>query len=126
MENNEDMAQKLNRIKSLNVGISLDDFGTGYSTLSYLDKLSIDELKIDKAFIDAIPQDGEKNILLDTIIAMGKTLNMTVVAEGVEHEYQRKYLEKKLCDIYQGYLFSKPVSKQECMRYFKASSAMLR
>lgn len=126
MENNEDMVQKLNSIKSLNVGISLDDFGTGYSTLSYLDKLSIDELKIDKAFIDAIPQDGEKNILLDTIIAMGKTLNMTVVAEGVEHEYQRKYLEKKLCDIYQGYLFSKPVSKQECMRYFKASSAMLR
>jgi diguanylate cyclase (GGDEF)-like protein/PAS domain S-box-containing protein len=126
MENNRDMVQKLNRIKSLNIGISLDDFGTGYSTLSYLDKLSIDELKIDKAFIDAIPKDGEKNILLDTIIAMGKTLNMTVVAEGVEYEYQREYLKEKSCDIYQGYLFSKPVSKQECMKHFKASSSMLR
>jgi diguanylate cyclase (GGDEF)-like protein/PAS domain S-box-containing protein len=115
MENNKEMAYKLNKIKSLNVGISLDDFGTGYSTLSYLDKLSIDELKIDKAFIDAIPEDGDKNILLDTIIAMGKTLNMTVVAEGVEYEYQRKYLEKKQCDIYQGYLFAKPVTRQECL-----------
>jgi len=119
MENNLDMIHKLNQIKSLNVGISLDDFGTGYSTLSYLDKLSVDELKIDKAFIDAIPEDGEENILLDTIIAMGKTLNMSVVAEGVEYEYQRAYLEKKECDIYQGYLFSKPVSKQECVQYFK-------
>jgi len=118
MENNQEMAQKLNKIKSLNVGISLDDFGTGYSTLSYLDKLSIDELKIDKAFIDAIPEDGDKSILLDTIIAMGKTLNMTVVAEGVEYEYQRKYLENKRCDIYQGYLFAKPVTKQECVRFF--------
>jgi len=122
MENNLDMIHKLNQIKSLNVGISLDDFGTGYSTLSYLDKLSVDELKIDKAFIDAIPKDGHANILLDTIIAMGKTLNMTVVAEGVEHEYQRAYLEKKECDIYQGFLFSKPVSKQECIRYFQASA----
>jgi len=118
MENNKEMAYKLNKIKSLNIGISLDDFGTGYSTLSYLDKLSIDELKIDKAFIDAIPKDGDKNILLDTIITMGKTLNMTVVAEGVEYEYQRQYLEDKLCDIYQGYLFAKPVTKQECMQYF--------
>jgi diguanylate cyclase (GGDEF)-like protein/PAS domain S-box-containing protein len=118
MEENWEMIHKLNKIKSLNIGISLDDFGTGYSTLSYLDKLSVDELKIDKAFIDAIPRDGDKNILLDTIIAMGKTLNMTVVAEGVEQEYQRAYLEKKKCDVYQGFLFSKPVSMQECLQYF--------
>jgi len=118
MENNREMIHKLNKIKSLNVGISLDDFGTGYSTLSYLDKLSLDELKIDKAFIDAIPEDGNRNILLDTIIAMGKTLNMTVVAEGVEHEYQRAYLHDKECDVYQGYLFSKPVDKRRCAAYF--------
>ncbi len=120
MENNNDMVKKLLEIKSLNVGISLDDFGTGYSTLSYLDKLSIDELKIDKAFIDAIPENGKSNILLDTIISMGKTLNMTVVAEGVEHEYQRQYLYDKGCDIYQGYLFSKPVSKEEYSKYLLA------
>jgi diguanylate cyclase (GGDEF)-like protein/PAS domain S-box-containing protein len=118
MEDNWEMIHKLNKIKSLNIGISLDDFGTGYSTLSYLDKLSVDELKIDKAFIDAIPKNGKKSILLDTIIAMGKTLNMTVVAEGVEQEYQRAYLEEKKCDVYQGYLFSKPVSMQECLQYF--------
>lgn len=113
MENHEHMVQKLNELKTLDVSISLDDFGTGYSTLSYLHKLSIDELKIDKAFIDEIPRDGNKSIILDTIIAMGKTLNMSVVAEGVEHEYQRQYLKDKGCDIYQGYLFSKPLPKEE-------------
>ncbi len=116
MENHEQMAGKLDKIKSLNVGISLDDFGTGYSTLSYLNRLSIDELKIDKAFVDAIPKVGSsehESIVLDTIIAMGKTLNMSVVAEGVEHEYQRQYLEDKGCDIYQGFLFSKALPKEE-------------
>ena len=109
MENFDKMVERLNKIKTLGVSISLDDFGTGYSTLSYLSKLSIDELKIDKAFVDEIPTNGDSTIVLDTIIAMGKTLNMSVVAEGVEHEYQRKYLEEKGCDIYQGYLFSKPL-----------------
>jgi EAL domain-containing protein (putative c-di-GMP-specific phosphodiesterase class I) len=118
MENNKEMVYRLNQIKSLNVGIALDDFGTGYSTLSYLDKLSIDALKIDKAFVDAIPKDGTQNILLDTIIAMGKTLNMLVIAEGVEEEYQRQYLLNKGCDIYQGYLFSKPLPEKEFIEKF--------
>lgn len=113
LENYDEMAEKLNKIKALGVHISLDDFGTGYSTLSYLNKLSIDELKIDKAFVDEIPTSGDKSIVLDTIIAMGKTLNMSVVAEGVEHEYQRDYLKQKGCDIYQGYLFSKPIPLNE-------------
>ena len=117
MENHEQMVKKLNELKTLNVGISLDDFGTGYSTLSYLNTLSIDELKIDKAFVDVIPTENQRNthtsIVLDTIIAMGKTLNMSVVAEGVEHEYQRQYLEEKGCDIYQGYLFSKALPREE-------------
>jgi diguanylate cyclase (GGDEF)-like protein/PAS domain S-box-containing protein len=120
-ENNQEISQQLNRIKSLNIGISLDDFGTGYSTLAYLDKLSIDELKIDKAFIHDIPENGEKSILVDTIITMGKTLDMTIVAEGVEYEYQREYLAKKSCDLYQGFLFSKPVSRSECFKHFSAS-----
>ncbi len=116
MENHQLMVEKLNKIKSLGVGISLDDFGTGYSTLSYLNKLSIDELKIDKAFVDTIPKEGKnehQSIVLDTIIAMGKTLNMSVVAEGVEYEYQRQYLKEKGCDIYQGFLFSKALSRDE-------------
>jgi len=115
MENVDNMIKIINKIKKLGIHISLDDFGTGYSTLSYLSKLSIDELKIDKAFVDEIPKDGESTIVLDTIIAMGKTLNMSVVAEGVEHEYQRKYLEEKGCDIYQGYLFSKALPEKEYM-----------
>jgi diguanylate cyclase (GGDEF)-like protein/PAS domain S-box-containing protein len=117
MENNEEMAKTLKKIKSLNVGILLDDFGTGYSTLSYLDKLSIDALKVDKAFVDAIPKDGTKNILLDTIITMGKTLNMVVIAEGVEHAYQYEYLLDKKCDVYQGYYLSKPLCEKEYIAY---------
>jgi len=113
MKNPELIASKLNKIKTLGVTISLDDFGTGYSTLSYLHKLSIDELKIDKAFVDDIIESENKSIVLDTIIAMGKTLNMSVVAEGVEHEYQRQYLQDKGCDVYQGYLFSKALPKEE-------------
>jgi len=113
VENVDSMVEKLNKIKTLGVSISLDDFGTGYSTLSYLSKLSIDELKIDKAFVDEIPTDGNKSIVLDTIIAMGKTLNMSVVAEGVEHEYQREYLKEIGCDVYQGYLFSKALSQTD-------------
>jgi len=112
MENVDMMIAKLNHIKTLGISISMDDFGTGYSTLSYLSKLSIDELKIDKAFVDEIPENGDSSIILDTIIAMGKTLNMSVVAEGVEHEYQRIYLNKMGCDVYQGYLFSKALSKE--------------
>ena len=116
MENHADMLKIINKIKTLNVGISLDDFGTGYSTLSYLNTLSIDELKIDKAFVDSIPKNGQlgnKSIILDTIIAMGKILDMLVVAEGVEHEYQRQYLIDKGCDIYQGFYFSKALPKEE-------------
>lgn len=118
MENLDKMREKLNQIKTLGINISLDDFGTGYSTLSYLSKLSIDELKIDKAFVDEIPENGNSSIVLDTIIAMGKTLNMSVVAEGVEHEYQRQYLEDKGCDIYQGYLFAKPMMQKSYMKRY--------
>ena len=112
-DNNEKLIKKLQDINAIGIKISLDDFGTGYSSLSYLNKLPINAFKIDKSFVDDIPKRGEKKILLDTIIAMGKALDMGVVAEGVEEEYQRNYLIKHGCIYYQGYLFSKPITEDE-------------
>ncbi|RLA69905.1 MAG: hypothetical protein DRG09_04615 [Epsilonproteobacteria bacterium] len=113
LENHENIINKLNAIKSLGVNISMDDFGMGYSSLSYLHRLPIDIIKVDKNFVMQISEDGGKAVLLDTIIAMGKSLNKTVVAEGVEYEYQRQYLIKNGCINYQGYLFSKPLKESE-------------
>jgi diguanylate cyclase (GGDEF)-like protein len=104
----------LKKIKNLGVHICMDDFGTGYSSLSYLRKFPIDSLKIDKSFVDDIRRDGDnEHILLNTIIAMGQTLNLHVIAEGVEDEYQVDYLREKGCGYYQGYYCSKPIPEKD-------------
>ena len=113
VDNSDKIIKKLDRIDSLGVRICMDDFGTGYSSLSYLNRLPISAFKIDKSFVDDIPKSGDKKILLNTIIAMGKTLDMGVIVEGVEEEYQRKYLIKHGCVYYQGYLFSKPIPEDK-------------
>lgn len=114
LENRRLTLEKLNKMKSMGVKICIDDFGTGYSSLSYLHHLPIDAIKVDKIFVDEIKEEsGEQPIILNTIIAMGKMLDMFVLAEGVEHEYQRKYLQEHGCDFYQGYLFSKPLNESE-------------
>jgi diguanylate cyclase (GGDEF)-like protein len=101
-------------LKELGFNLSLDDFGTGYSSLSYLSRLPIDTIKINKSFVDDISQG--KNILVDTIISMARSLKMNVVAEGVESESQKEYLHKQGCSLYQGFLFSEAVPERE---YFK-------
>ena len=113
--------EMLSKIRKLGVRISMDDFGTGYSSLSYLSKLPIDSLKIDKAFVDEIPKDTRaKKILIDTIIVMARTLDLCVVAEGVEEEYQLEYLRERDCMFYQGYLFSKPLCEGEYLELIKS------
>lgn len=108
----------LEKIKAMGVNICLDDFGTGYSSLSYLHQYPVDSIKIDKSFVHLIEKDGSKAVLLDTIIAMGETLDLKIIAEGVEEEYQLEYLIQKQCSYYQGYLFSKPLEKQRYMDLF--------
>lgn len=112
----------LTKIKRLGVSICMDDFGTGYSSLSYLHRFPIDSLKIDKAFVDFIPRNDEKTILLDTIIIMARTLGLKVIAEGVEEEFQREYLIKKGCLYYQGALFSGPVEEYEFIEFIGTDS----
>ncbi len=109
MDGSDQTINTLNRIKSLGITLSIDDFGTGYSNLSYLHKLPIDILKIDKAFIDTVTSITQKAPIVDTIILFAQNLNLKVVAEGAETAEQVRYLKKQGCDQIQGYFFSKPL-----------------
>lgn len=104
---------RLNKIKEIGLQLSLDDFGTGYSSLSYLKRFPIDTLKIDQAFVRDIKTDHEAAALVKAIISMAHSLDMDVVAEGVESQDQLEYLGACSCDTIQGFLFSKPVPAKE-------------
>jgi diguanylate cyclase (GGDEF)-like protein/PAS domain S-box-containing protein len=112
MQNVEGHIAKLNKLKELGLRISLDDFGTGYSSLSYLKRFPIDEIKIDRSFVDGLMVDENDTAIVSTILAMAQGLGLRVVAEGVETPLQRDFLTEHHCDEMQGYLFSKPVSAQ--------------
>ncbi|RDW17363.1 GGDEF domain-containing protein [Oceanobacillus arenosus] len=112
----KDSAKTLEALQGLGVKVSIDDFGTGYSSLSYLKQLPIDTLKIDKSFIDDLDADGE--IIVNTIINMGKNLRFRVIAEGIENKQQLDYLKQQKCHEGQGYYFSKPVDSKEIQRLY--------
>ncbi len=101
--------ETLHQIKDLGIHIALDDFGTGYASLSYVNSLPIDLLKIDKTFIDQLSDEKENNEFVEAIINMGHTLNLQVVSEGVEKEQQVTLLDNYKCDYIQGYLWGKPM-----------------
>ena len=103
----------LEELRSLDVAVSLDDFGTGYSSLSYLRKFPINNLKIDRSFFSEIESDDSSRSIVAAIIAMSKTLGMTVTAEGVETEAQMDFLRRHECDYAQGYLISAPIPARE-------------
>ncbi|MDE6700936.1 MAG: EAL domain-containing protein [Acetatifactor sp.] len=100
--------EKLKVLREVGIRISLDDFGTGFSSLSYLKKLPIDTLKIDKSFIDTVLTDGATRIITESIINMVKSLGVESIAEGVEEEAQYDYLHAIGCDMIQGYLLGRP------------------
>jgi EAL domain-containing protein (putative c-di-GMP-specific phosphodiesterase class I) len=99
------------------VRLSLDDFGTGYSSLTYLQRLPVKTLKIDKAFIDMILTDEMQKAIIGTIVDMAHVMEMSVVAEGVEKKSQIEYLAKCPCDLIQGYIISPPVPEHEAVRF---------
>ena len=104
---------KLKLLRDYGIRISLDDFGTGFSSLSYLKKLPIDTLKIDKSFIDTVLEDSATRVITEAIVNMVKALGFESIAEGVEENRQYEYLCSIGCDIIQGYLFGKPLSAEE-------------
>jgi diguanylate cyclase (GGDEF)-like protein/PAS domain S-box-containing protein len=112
MQNVDDALNTLKSLKELGVCISVDDFGTGYSSLNYLKQLPIDILKIDRSFVDGLPYGDQDAQIARAIIAMAHSLNLSVIAEGVENEEQLKFLRDHECDEVQGYLFDKPLSPE--------------
>lgn len=113
----ESVVTKMKKIKSLGINFSLDDFGTGYSSLSYLKRLPLDHLKIDQSFVRDIIEDNNDAVIIQTIIALGESLGLNVIAEGVENAEQHQYLMQHRCFIYQGYLFSRPISALDFESY---------
>ena len=113
MERPTEIMERLNQLRAQGIRLAIDDFGTGYSSLAYLKRFPLDVLKIDKSFIDDIPHQQDDMEIAAAIIAMGHTLGFKVLAEGVETQGQLDFLQAKGCDLYQGYLKSRPLSAED-------------
>jgi EAL domain-containing protein (putative c-di-GMP-specific phosphodiesterase class I) len=110
IERANEIIAKMEALKSIGIGFSLDDFGTGFSSLSQLKRLPLDQLKIDQSFVRDVLNGVKDASIVRAIIALGRSLNLLVIAEGVETEEQRKFLEGLGCFAFQGYLFSPALS----------------
>ncbi len=119
MESYQIIHNKLYNLKKLGVRVALDDFGRGYSSLSYLKQLPIDTLKIDKTFIDYITSEDSCDNITGMIVKIGRKMKLSIIAEGVEHQYQMDYLKKHGCQKIQGYLISKPLTTEKVMEFIK-------
>ncbi|MCL5426741.1 MAG: EAL domain-containing protein [Gammaproteobacteria bacterium] len=109
----EETIARMHRLKSLGISFAMDDFGTGYSSLQYLKRLPLDQIKIDQSFVRDLHQDTDDMAIVQTIIAMGRSLGLNVIAEGVETAEHWRYLSDHQCHAYQGYYFCKPVAAEE-------------
>jgi EAL domain-containing protein (putative c-di-GMP-specific phosphodiesterase class I) len=109
MQNPEAAVRTLQALRALGVTIAVDDFGTGYSSLSFLRRFPIDGLKIDQSFVRDVVDDENDAAIARAVIAMGRSLRLDIVAEGVETEAQLDFLRTEGCDKAQGYLFSRPL-----------------
>jgi diguanylate cyclase (GGDEF)-like protein len=120
MENPERVIKLLDKIRSRGIHLSLDDFGTGHSSLAYLKRFPIDSVKIDRAFIKETPDNADDVAIARTIVAMAKSLGLTIVAEGVETEAQLELLKTMGCDQIQGFFISHPLPADDFMAFYGA------
>ena len=126
IDNIVDTIEKMQGLKKLGLELSIDDFGTGYSSLAYLKKMPLDVLKIDQSFVRDIETDTNDAAIVDTIISMAKHLDLKVIAEGVETQFELDFLEQKGCLLYQGYLFGKPVPSDQFTELLRIGKANMK
>jgi diguanylate cyclase (GGDEF)-like protein/PAS domain S-box-containing protein len=119
MKNHKEAIAKLQKINAMGIGISIDDFGTGYSSLSLLKRLPINRLKIDRSFIENIPEDEEDIAIVKAIIALAKSLKLDLIAEGVETNEQKEFLVANGCSHIQGFYYSRPISAEEMQNFLQ-------
>lgn len=117
MQPTNEVLARMQRLRSLGIRLALDDFGTGYSSLSYLKRLPIHRLKIDRSFVQDLPDDPEDVAIASATLSLARNLGMEVVAEGVETEAQREFLRERGCPVLQGYLFSRPLPAEDFIRW---------
>ncbi|MBK7058759.1 MAG: EAL domain-containing protein [Leptospiraceae bacterium] len=122
MDREEEAIKILNQFRSMKIKLAIDDFGTGYSSLAHLKRFPLDTLKIDKSFVDEIPQNQDDSEIAATIIAMGHTLRLKVLAEGVETKEQLDFLKSCGCDLYQGFYKSKPLPETEFIQFLASNN----
>jgi EAL domain-containing protein (putative c-di-GMP-specific phosphodiesterase class I) len=110
------VVKTMQQIRSLGVRFSIDDFGTGYSSLAYLRRLPLDELKIDRSFVQHLEDNVDDRAIVQAIISLGDSLDLRVIAEGVETDAQRRILAGQGCRAYQGFLFGRPCPANDIER----------
>lgn len=120
LDGDDEALAKIDHFRAMGIKIALDDFGTGYSSLSYLSRIQLDKIKIDRSFVNEVGN-ARDEILIETIIAMSHSMNLAVVAEGIETPSQLAFLQQQHCEYGQGYYFSKPLEASAISAFFKNS-----
>ena len=121
MSDPQQTKEQLHKLAALGIGVALDDFGTGHSSLAYLREFPVSRLKIDRAFIALITERDSDAMLVRAVLALAKTMQLQVVAEGVEQAAQLAFLQAHGCDYYQGWLFSKAMPAAEMAQLLAAA-----
>ena len=125
LSHSDDVINCLNQLSALGVQISMDDFGTGYSSLQYLKHFKLNTIKIDRSFIKDMEKDSHNNFIIESIISIAKRLNLHLVAEGVENEYQLNHLVALGCDVFQGYYYARPIPSEHVLDFVDGLEAFL-